>query len=135
LKVVATQPVKFVLVGMANTLVGLAAIYAIKFFFRLDDVPANLLGYMAGFCVSYVLNAKWTFAYSGSLSARLPHYLLLAAIAYGVNLAVVTAVLYGLNWNSYLAQACGVLPYTAINYFGSKWVVFRRENAVVAPSS
>src|SRR5690606_26011676 len=55
-------PVRFVLVGAANTLTGLLAIYAMKFVLGFHDVLANLLGYAAGMSLSYWLNARWTFS-------------------------------------------------------------------------
>jgi putative flippase GtrA len=124
LNALSLPPVRFILVGIANTVTGLAVIYALKFVFGIHDVLANLLGYAVGLCVSYLLNARWTFSFRGSLASRAPHYALVIAVAYLVNLAAVSCALYGLHLNSYLAQAVGVPLYALVTYFGSKLFVF-----------
>jgi putative flippase GtrA len=45
-------------------------------------------------------------------------------VAYLANLAVVSTTLRLGHWNSYLAQASGVVPYALVTYFGSKYYVF-----------
>jgi putative flippase GtrA len=104
-------------------------IYALKFGFGTHDVLANLLGYAVGLCVSFFLNARWTFSFRGSLASRAPHYALLIAVAYLVNLATVSVALYALHLDSYVAQAAGVAPYAIVTYLGSKLFVFAGRNA------
>jgi putative flippase GtrA len=124
--VLSLTPVRFILVGIANTFAGLLVIYALKWLFAMPDVPANLLGYAVGLGVSFFLNARWTFSFRGGLASRLPHFLLVTAIGYGANLAVVCAAL-NLAVNGYLAQAAGVAPYALTTYLGSRLFVFRRS--------
>ena len=49
--------------------------------------------------------------------------------AYLANLATVSAALYWLYLDSYVAQAAGVAPYALVTYFGSKWFAFDRKRA------
>src|SRR5690242_17901755 len=118
-----TRPVKFAVVGIANTLLGLFVIYAAKWGVGLADLPANLLGYLAGFAVSYFLNARWTFAFRGRHGVAAPRFVLVILAAYLANIATVYALL-ALAINSYIAQAAGVVPYTVISYLGTAFFVF-----------
>lgn len=110
--------------GMANTLLGLLVIYAAKWVARLPDLPANLLGYLAGLAASYALNARWTFAFRGRHGIAAPRFVLVILAAYLANVATVYAAL-GLAVNSYIAQAAGIVPYTVIGYLGTALFVFR----------
>jgi len=118
------RPLRFALVGIANTLLGLLVIYAAKWVARLPDLPANLLGYTAGLVISYALNARWTFAFHGRHRVAAPRFVLVILAAYLANIATVYAAL-ALAVNSYIAQAAGIVPYTVVGYLGTALFVFR----------
>jgi putative flippase GtrA len=119
----AVTPLRFLIVGVLNTLSGLAVIYVCKGLLRLDDVLANALGYGCGIALSFALNRRWSFGHTGAAWPALIKFLALIGVAYGVNLAVVMlAIRSGVD--SYLAQACGVPFYTAITYWGSRYYAF-----------
>ena len=44
--------VRYVLVGVANTIVGLSVIYAAMYFLHFSDALANSVGYLVGVIVS-----------------------------------------------------------------------------------
>ncbi|MGC3980091.1 MAG: GtrA family protein [Steroidobacteraceae bacterium] len=119
--------VRFVLTGVLNTLVGLGTIFALKWFFQMADTPANLLGYGVGLVVSYLVNSRWTFQYKNALLPVLPQYLGVILLAYLVNLGCVHFCIRQLQWNSYVAQACGVLPYAGLSYVLLRWFVFGKR--------
>jgi putative flippase GtrA len=131
-RTIASAPIRFAVVGTINTLAGLAAIYALKWVFALNDYLANLLGYILGFCISYYLNARWTFSYRGPLAAGLPRFVAVVALAYLANLLVVSIALRGFLWNSYLAHASGVLPYAVVTYLGTRLFVFPANSVDVS---
>lgn len=123
--ILSSSLVRFLLTGAANTLLGLAIIYALKLI-GLHDVPANLLGYALGIWISYAMHAAWSFSYAGSVRAALPRYVLVTIVAYLSNLATVSIALYWWGLNGYVAQALGVVPYVTVGYLGSRLYVFRR---------
>jgi putative flippase GtrA len=115
---------KFLTVGAANTLVGLAVIYAAKWFFRIGDIGANALGYSVGLLLSFTLNSRWTFAYRGANVPAFAKFTLVTLVAYAANLVTVLVSIRWFGVNEYLAQAAGVVPYTLIGYLGSKHLAF-----------
>lgn len=119
---------KYLSVGVVNMLVGLSVIYLAKWLLKLDDVAANALGYSVGLCVSFVLNRQWTFAFDGPTWPAAAKFLLVALLAYGVNLMTVVMAIEVLHINGYLAQALGIPPYTLTSYLASKYFVFRQGN-------
>jgi putative flippase GtrA len=120
-----TQFLRFLVVGCANTLVGLAVIYAALGLVGLGEVAANAVGYAVGLGVSFLLNKAWTFRYSGPVLLALPRFLLAFAASYLLNLATLWELIHGWGVNGYLAQAVAVVPYTVSFFLLSKLLVFR----------
>jgi putative flippase GtrA len=118
---------KFLSVGALNTLIGLLAIYAAKWFFGIGDIAANAVGYSIGLLISFTLNSRWTFAYQGARLAALLKFLLVTLFAYSMNLVVVLIAIRHLDLNAYVAQALGIPPYTLTLFLASKYLVFRSE--------
>jgi glycosyltransferase involved in cell wall biosynthesis/putative flippase GtrA len=116
---------KFLFVGLANTLVGLLAIYGAMYFLGFDDVPANAFGYGVGILVGFALNKRWTFLNREGVLPTLVRYILVVAIAYAVNLAIVMAVNHYFEINRYLAQSTGIVPYTLLSFLGCRYYAFR----------
>ena len=119
---------RFIVVGLANTLIALTLIFLAKGVFGFGDAAANGLGYAVGLSVGFVLNRNWTFRHSGSIARSLPTFLLVQGAAYTLNLICVLALVeHGVN--GYWAQVLGIPPYTLVSYFGSRWVAFTKTHA------
>ncbi|CKS34551.1 GtrA family protein [Variovorax sp. AB1(2024)] len=125
-KILSFQFARFLVVGVANTLVGLSVIFAAKYFFDARDVVANAIGYAVGICVSFTLNSRWTFAYKGDWVPAVVKFFVATGIAYVANLATVVTAIDLLNLNTYLAQAMGMPVYTVTAYLASRYIVFRK---------
>ena len=124
---------RFVVVGIGNTIVGLGVIYAGKWLLQFGDVLANLLGYACGFSMSFALNKRWTFRYQGPPGPALARFLAVLVIAYLLNLAVVVSSRDLLHCNSYLAQALGIIPYSGFGYVGSRFFAFPQVSETLEP--
>lgn len=117
--------VRYVAVGLANTLIGLFVIYVGMFAFGLGDVSANVVGYTVGLLASFALNKRWTFRHEGDVLPSLIRFLVVVLLAYAANLATVLLATNVLEWNRYVAQGLGVVPYTVVGYVGSRLFAFR----------
>lgn len=115
---------RFLIVGVLNTGLGLAVIFAAKALLGWGDVAANMLGYGVGLAVSFVLNRNWSFAHRGAVLPALVRFLGAFLLAYAVNLATVLVLIRVSAVNSYLAQAIGVVPYTLVFFAASRLLVF-----------
>lgn len=125
IKELIRQGLRFALVGLVNTAVGLISIYSILYFTNAGPFIANGIGYAIGFSVSFILNRSWTFEHEGAARHVLPRYFLVVAVAYLCNFAVVYYVILFLEWNAYLAQPAGIVVYSSITFIGSKVFVFK----------
>jgi putative flippase GtrA len=122
--------VRFALVGVVNTFVGLGIVFAMKWAFGLGDAISNLIGYAVGLAVSFSLNRSWTFRFRGASAGALWRFGWVVFAAYCVNLSLVLAAVRWFGVDGYLAQTLGVVPYSALTYIGCKYWVF-----VPAPGS
>jgi len=120
---------RFLMVGALNTLVGLSVIFMAKAIAGAGDVTANVAGYGVGFVLSFLLNRTWTFGHRGDRWSAMGRFLLVFAVAYALNLAVVLLLVRGLQLNGYLSQMLGVVPYTVFSYFAARHLVFRDRGA------
>ena len=124
--------IRYLLVGVVNTLVGLGAIYFAMYFLRLDIFQANALGYSVGILLSFGLNKAWTFRNNDQVIYSFLRYLLVLAVGYLANLATVLISNSHFGLNPYIAQALGVIPYTAIGFMGSRYFAFRTQGGIEA---
>ncbi len=116
--------IKFLMVGILNTMTGFFLIYFFKWGFKFGDAMSNFLGYFLGFILSFFLNSKWTFRYRGDQVSAIVKLFLVTIFGYLVNLSLVLAAIQVLQWNGDVAHPVGLVPYTLICYFGSKYWVF-----------
>jgi putative flippase GtrA len=126
--------VRFLIVGVANTLVGIGTMYAAMYFLGFDIVYANILGYAIGTIQSFLLNKSWTFGSNDRAVGSFIRFLLVLAVAYGANLVTVVVANTTFGINPYVAQALGIFPYTSIGFLGSRYFAFRNQRrAVLGP--
>jgi len=118
--------IRYLLVGVANTCIGLGTIYFGLYALRLHDLPANIFGYAVGIICSFLLNRNWTFSSVGPSGQQFVRFLIVTAAAYLANLGTVEALVSADRMNHYLAQALGTLPYTALGYLGHRFFTFRQ---------
>jgi putative flippase GtrA len=124
-----TRPLRFGIVGLLNTGLGLAIIFAAKAFLEMGDLAANVLGYGLGLACSFGLNRHWTFRHEGAALAALWRFGIAFAVAYVLNLVTVFGLRDAMAVDSYLAQAGGVIPYTISFYLMSAYYVFPARRA------
>lgn len=117
--------VRFVAVGLSNTAVGLGVIYLCWHALGWPDIAANLTGYAAGLVWGFVLHRRWTFRSTAAVGSGFMGYLVVCAVAYVVNLGVVTVSRQLIGPTSFLPHIFGIAAYSALVYIACRWFVFR----------
>src|ERR1700731_806989 len=124
------QLVRFLLVGVLNTGIGLACIFGAMWLLGLDYRLANVFGYAVGCGVSFLLHRSWTFRHDGPWFASLVRWLAIVAVSYGVNLLTLVFLHERLGVNAYLAQIGGTAAYTFVSFVGARHLAFRDRTQV-----
>ena len=118
---------RYGVVGIANTVVGLAVILAVEFGLKAPALVANACGYAAGFALRFVLNRSFVFRSQGEVTRTGPRYLVAVVIAYGLNLVVLQSariLLPGGDLAHAAAQVAAMGAYTVSLFLLSRYWVF-----------
>ncbi|RRD25669.1 GtrA family protein [Brucellaceae bacterium VT-16-1752] len=118
------QALRFGLVGLTNTCIGLFIIYATIYFFGFGPLTANAFGYAIGLMVSFIANRIWTFRDNRSFEKVLPRYLIMAGICYCLNIFTVLIGSHIFGLGPYLVQFLGIGVYTISMFFSCRLIVF-----------
>ena len=116
---------RFALAGLANSAVGWAVIFG-GLWAGLSGLAANAAGFGVGLVLSFTLNRRFVFGVTGAVRGReVAKFLAAFAVAYGANVAVLSAAQSALGADSPLAQLPAIGVYVVIFFFLSQLFVFR----------
>jgi len=132
--------VRFIIVGVVNTIVGLTCMYLFLHAVGLSYWISTFLGNSVGACVSFILNKNFTFQSQSSVIKSAIRFIIVILccyfISYDLGKNLVTWVLksnaiFNERLKTDLAILVGTGLYTILNYFGQKLFVFpNRKNKV-----
>jgi putative flippase GtrA len=120
-RLLISQFLKFGVVGLLNTAVGLGLITGLMYFLKFNPFAANAIGYSVGIVMSFVLNGRVTFGHRSLSNDMFVRFLIVCLVAYIANLATVGLTL---GYNAYAAQIFGMVVYTVVNFIGCRAFAF-----------
>jgi len=124
---------RFLLVGVANTILGLSVIYLLLHLVGMSYWMSTFLGNSVGAMMSYYLNRRFTFRSKNAVSKSLILFVIVTLLCYVVSYSI------GMNLVEWLLGTSNSLKsgtktdlavlistglYTVLNYLGQKWLVF-----------
>lgn len=118
------QVLRYAIVGVLNTLVGLLVILASHALLGLSPYIANACGYAVGILVGFIANRNWTFRHSGSIGVSATLYVAMFAACYALNVAVLWLGMNILGWPVALAQTTAMIVYSVCFFVGCRLLVF-----------
>ncbi|MDP4154560.1 MAG: GtrA family protein [Bacillota bacterium] len=128
--------VRFLLVGVVNTIVGLSSMYLFLHGFSFSYWVSTFLGNVIGACVSYILNRSFTFKSNAAVGTSMLRFAIVILICYFISYYLGEKIaLYLFSQLSFLgtkyAQDAAVLfgtgIYTITNYIGQRLFVFKQR--------
>lgn len=114
---------KFCIIGVGSTIVNYA-IFWLLLLFNLNYLLAMTTGFLCGTSISYKLNKSWTFA-SRNVKSQLHHYLTLYLCSLLVGALCITVMVENFLIEPSIANILTICITASINFFGSKFGVFR----------
>jgi putative flippase GtrA len=131
--------VRFLLVGVVNTIVGLSSMYLFLHGFSFSYWVSTFLGNVIGACVSYVLNRSFTFKSNAAVGTSMLRFAIVILICYFISYYLGEKIaLFLFSKISFLgtkyAQDAAVLfgtgIYTITNYLGQRLFVFKQRQVI-----
>lgn len=122
---------KFVLVGVVNTLVGSAVMFLLYNLAGCGYWFSSVMNYVVGSVVSYFLNRRFTFGVRERSLKQVLRFILNIAVCYGIayGLArplvrlILQSAAQAVQDNA--AMLVGMVVFTALNYLGQRFFAFK----------
>jgi putative flippase GtrA len=127
------QLIKYLVVGLANTLIGYGIIFGCMYLLGLGPVVSNIIGYGLGLVVSYVLHRKVTFRSTQSRQAEALRFLAVFGIAYALNLLVLMLLIDHWQVHQGWSQVIAGVVYVGASFLMQKFYVFKVAKATSLP--
>lgn len=135
----AAQFLRYLAVGVLNTVVTLVVIYVLKSFTPTPRMLCNAIGYIAGVVNSFLWNRAWVFrATDGNGARQAVRFVVGFGICYGLQFLVVWGLLHweafatisinvtGFEISGYgIATLIGMGVYTVANFIFNKLIAFK----------
>lgn len=124
---------RFVLVGIINTLFGTAIMFVFYNVFGLSYWLSSASNYFFGSILSYFLNKYYTFRYKKRDWKVVGRFALNIAacylIAYGIAKPLIAALMssFAVNVQENVAMVCGMGLFVVLNYLGQRFFAFKEE--------
>lgn len=126
---------KFIAVGIVNTLVGMAIMFGLYNLAGCSYWFSSAANYILTSILSYILNKKFTFRHEGDVKGSALRFALNIAVcyllAYGIARPLTRLLLSGSSAKvrDNIAMAAGMVFFTGFNYLGQRFFAFRDNNA------
>ena len=118
------QFIKFVIVGIINTIVGYGT-YGILIYFNVYYLIANTISTIIGVTNSYILNTRITFRDSKKDIKTPIKFVSVYIVSYIIGTLNLILLIKYFNVNSYIAGLFNIGVTTIISYFGHKLFSFK----------
>lgn len=134
MKIFDTKLLKFILVGIANTLVGTAIMFGLYNLAGCSYWVSSAANYIIGSILSYVLNKNFTFQHQGQVGQSLVRFagniVACYLLAYGIAKPIIRFVLENQSQQvqENFAMLAGMILFTGFNYLGQRYFVFGEKH-------
>ena len=131
--VVDGKTIKFLIVGVVNTLFGIAIMFSLYNLAGCSYWVSSAANYVFGSILSFFLNKNFTFQNKDSLQKTLPKFvlniLLCYLLAYGIAKPTALYLLKDctVTIQENVAMFVGMCLFTAFNYIGQRYFAFKEE--------
>ncbi len=131
--VIDGKTIKFLIVGVVNTLFGAAIMFGLYNLAGCSYWLSSAANYFFGSILSFFLNKSFTFGNKDSLRNTVPKFVLNILIcyllAYGIAKPAVLCLLEGslATIQENLAMFVGMCLFTAFNYIGQRYFAFKEK--------
>jgi dolichol-phosphate mannosyltransferase len=126
------QFIKFVITGGLGSITNLALFFVFVDMLFLPEIPVSIVCFLFSATQNYIINHKWSFkketASDRPSVTKWLKYIIASLLGLAVNVFVMEILFLNINLPfKFIAQACGIIAGTGVNFLLSKSIVFRRR--------
>ena len=132
-KVIDWVAIKFLIVGVINTLIGSVIMFTFYNLFHLSYWFSTASNYIVGSIMSYILNKYWTFQNKEKSNKTIIRFifniLICYFLAYGIAKPLVSWLMRGFTTSvrDNVSMITGMVLFTGFNYMGQRFFTFKQE--------
>jgi putative flippase GtrA len=128
------QPVRFAIVGVINTAVGIAIMFGLYNLAGLSYWMSSALNYCLTSIMSFFLNKYWTFRIKEWTRPMIFLFALTVFLSYIIAYKLAQIIIYHIlieyneKTRGNISMLAGMCIFTVLNYLGQKFIVFRKRS-------
>jgi putative flippase GtrA len=128
------ETIKFIIVGTVNTAVGTGIMFGLYNLAGFSYWTASALNYFLTSILSFFLNKYWTFQVKEMTHSMVFLFAFTIFISYVIAYKLAQVIIYRIliEYNEKLrdniSMFAGMCFFTALNYYGQKYIVFRKRS-------
>lgn len=133
MKFIDIKLLKFIVVGVINTVVGASIMFILYNIVHLSYWVSSICNYVVGGALSFVLNKYFTFENTRKSIKQIIIYILNLVACYAVAYILAKRLVYMMlitvseSFKDNISMMCGMCLYTALNYFLQRYIVFKEN--------
>ncbi|RDU56684.1 GtrA family protein [Helicobacter sp. MIT 99-5507] len=116
--------VRYLIIGVFNTAIGYGIIFILMAFLVIPEI-ANIIGYIIGIIISYVLNKIYTFRTKTKSKKEFFRFVICMICSYLINFIVLVILYRNFGVDKYIATIIASVFYTISGYIFSKYFAFK----------
>jgi putative flippase GtrA len=121
------EEVRFLIVGVVNTIVGYGLFAVFLLFF--PYLVSLYLSYAVAVSLAFVLHRRFTFRVRGNVLVDFVRFVGVYVVSLAVNTVVLPVLVEFVGLHPLVAQGVALVITTLISYVGHKWFSFRRAHS------
>jgi putative flippase GtrA len=121
------EEVRFLIVGVVNTIVGYGLFAVFLLFF--PYLVSLYLSYAVAVSLAFVLHRRFTFRVRGNVLVDFVRFVGVYVVSLAVNSVVLPVLVELVGLHPLVAQGVALVITTLISYVGHKWFSFRRAHS------
>tara|TARA_B100000475_G_scaffold189886_1_gene161577 strand:+ start:552 stop:983 length:432 start_codon:yes stop_codon:yes gene_type:complete len=118
---------RFLLVGIVNAIAGYTLIIALYSLLNLNIYLSNLIGYLIGLIISFILNRNFVFKVGGKIINQFLKFIFSFFLSYFLNIFVFYISSEFINLNYYFALFIASLFYSISFFISCNFFTFKRK--------
>ncbi len=112
---------RFAIVGLSGCVLQVTLFGLFLNGFGWDPRPATMLATSCALAENFVLHRIWSFeARDGGIGRQARRFIVVSALAVGVNVLVLSILLHVFAWSSLLSEAVAIFPQALVSYIGNR---------------